>query len=205
MAATRVAGALTVWSVRSPDRGSVRLCREHPAAPRATHRHDLSEDRQRHLLGAGRADVESDRGVEALDVDVAEALRSEPGEALLVRAATADRADVAGAGAQGRDERWVVELLVVGEDDNRRRGVEREPAERLLGPGADQLVGGGEAVAARERLPRVGDDDPIAKPVPDPGEGHGHVGGADDRKKRRRAGDVEEDLFFAAHDARDTL
>src|SRR5204862_7887547 len=75
--------------------------------------------------------------------------------ALLV-AARAERADVVRLRGKRAHEERKVELVVVGEDDDRRRVIRLDLGERLFRPGDDHLVWIRQPLVRREAASRVG-------------------------------------------------
>ena len=96
------------------------------------HGEDLGEDRERRLLLRVRADVEPARADDPRKLLLGDARLEQPLAAALLVAARAERADVERLGLERRDQRGLVELVVVREDDDRRLVVGRDLGDRLL-------------------------------------------------------------------------
>src|SRR5262249_50709004 len=94
---------------------------------------DLAEDGDRHLLGRGAPDVKPAWGGHPPQGVVVDAALAQAAITLIGGAAAAERADVAGAGIQRRQQRWLVELGVVGEDEDRVARSEGSAGEQVLG------------------------------------------------------------------------
>ena len=139
-------------AVRAPTRprrgcaASTRAAARPPRPSRDGER--LGEDRERGLLVRVGADVEPARACDALERLLVDARLAQPLAPPLLVAARAERADVERLGLERRLQRGHVELVVVGEDDDRRRVVGRDLRERLLGPRDDQLVGARDPLGA---------------------------------------------------------
>src|SRR4051812_5859993 len=93
-----------------------------PAGATGPGSHDLAEDGERGLLGRERPDVQADGTRHARELLLAEPALEEPLAPLLLRAAAAEGPDVAHPAPDGPADRRVVELRVVGQDDDRVLG-----------------------------------------------------------------------------------
>ena len=80
------------------------------------------QHRDRDLGRAGRADVDADRRMDAVDLVGASAEREQPLDALGVRLAAAERADIEAAGVERGLQREIVDLRIVGERGHRGVG-----------------------------------------------------------------------------------
>src|SRR6266853_720833 len=87
---------------------------------------ELGKDAKCSLLRAAAAQVQTDRPVHARDLLLGEAFLAEGFEAVGVRLAAADRADVADILLQHRAQRRQVELWIVSQDHHVRRSVKGE-------------------------------------------------------------------------------
>src|SRR5712692_8715609 len=151
---------------------------------------DLREDRERRLgLGLG-ADVEAARPRDALELLLGDARLEQPLAAALLVSARAERTDIEGLRAKRALKCRLVELVVVSEDDDRRRVVGLHLRERLVGPRDDQLVGARDALLRRELGARVGDDRVPAEELRGRAERLGRIDRAVDEKAGRRCIDL---------------
>ena len=99
-----------------------------------------------------------------------------------MRPPAAERADVPRPAAErGRDCR-VVELGVVGQDDDVRARVDAGSVGELIGPANEQLVGVGKPLAGQECGPRVDDHGVEPDGVGQADQVHGDLAGPDDDK-----------------------
>src|SRR5918996_4030623 len=96
----------------------LRVLQEAAFAPRA-HGKDLGEDRERRLLLRVGADVEAAGPHDPLQRLLLDARLEQPLAPALLVPARAERADVERLGPESPEQRGLVELVVVGEDDDR--------------------------------------------------------------------------------------
>ena len=113
--------------------------------------------------------------------------------ALLLVPTRAERADVEGLCLQRPAQGRLVELVVVGEDDDGRLVVGPDLRIRLVRPRDEQLVGRGDPLAGREGAACVGHDRPPAEQPGRPAERLGGVDRAVREQPRRRAVHLGED------------
>ena len=113
--------------------------RRPPSRPART-ADDLGQDGDGGLLRRVRADVEADRPRDALELLVADARLAQAVAALLLRAAGAERADVADAAPQRARDGRVVQLGIVREHRDVILGPQLDLVVALLGPLHDELV-----------------------------------------------------------------
>ena len=109
-------------------------------------------------------------------------------------AAAAERADVEGLRLQRGLQRREVELLVVGQDDDRGVAIGANLRERLFGPLDDDLVGARHPLGRREAAARIDADRAPAERSGGGAESFAGVDRADHDEARRRPEDLGEDL-----------
>ena len=126
---------------------------------------DLGEDRDRRLRRCARAHIEPAWGVDPGDRGILQSGLQQPLDPPLLGAAAAERAHIPGAARQRRDQRRLVELGVVGEDEDDVAGGERAALHVAVRPVDDHLCVRREPRAANERLARVADRHLVADPV----------------------------------------
>ncbi len=131
---------------------------------------------------------------------VGDARSSQTLGALLVRAPAAHRADVAGRRLERDLEQRDVELVVVGEDADRRALVHGRVPQELVRPRDDEVVHVGEALLGDELRARVADGDAVAEEAADRRDGGGVVDGAEDVHVRPRREGVDEDVLVRSLD-----
>ena len=108
-----------------------------------------------HRVGA---DVEAARAADPPELLLGDARLEKPHAAALLVAARAERSDVERLRRECPDQCGLVELVVVGEDDDRGLVVGLDLVERLLRPLRDQPIRGRDPLRGEERGARVGDD-----------------------------------------------
>ena len=123
---------------------------------------------------------------DALQLLVRDARGAQAVAALLLRAARAERSDVADAAAQRACDRRVVQLGIVREHDDVILGPEVDLVVALLGPLDDELAGRRDALGGRERAPRIDHDRAPAERGGHAAERVGRVHRADHHEARRR-------------------
>src|SRR5439155_25817116 len=101
---------------------------------RVPHGDDLGQDREGRLRLRLGADVEAAGPVDPLEVGLVDAGLEQALAAALLVSPGAERADVEGLRLERRLQHRYVELVVVREDDDRRRMVGLDLLQRLLGP-----------------------------------------------------------------------
>src|SRR5207249_3096960 len=102
-------------------------------APLGAYREDLGEDRERRLLLGVGADVEPAGAHDPLEGLLRHTCLEKPLPPALLVAARAERPDVEGLALESRHQGGLVELVVVGQNDDRGLMVGRDLAERILG------------------------------------------------------------------------
>jgi len=160
------------------------------AGPRREH---LGEDRKRRLRRALGADVEPARAGDPLEVRLGDAGLAEAISPSRLGAPGAESPDVEGIGCERTLQRRDVELLVMGEHDDRSPRVGLDLAKRVGWPGDDDLVGARQALAGRETGTCIGDDSRPAELFRRGAERLRGVDGPEHEEPRRRREDVGED------------
>src|SRR5690349_1300857 len=134
-----------------------------PAGAARAHSEDLPEDRHGHLFRRRCAEVEAGRPRDALQILLWHTfLEEQPASPLLVPA-RAEPAEVERLGGERTLHEREVELVVVREDDDSRRGVGRDVCQRVVGPQQQDLVRARKPLGRSEARPRVRNDRPPAE------------------------------------------
>src|SRR6266550_3055069 len=97
----------------------------------------------------------------------------------------ANRADIAWPPAQRRGNRRIVELRIMGEDDDIGRTIHRQILQHLVWPGMDDAARLGKSLAIGKFRARIDDGDTETEPVGEPGQRDGDMGSAEDEELRR--------------------
>ena len=105
-------------------------------------RDDLAEDRDRDLGRRDGADIEPDRSMDACEIPLAEPGGGEALHPPAVGFLRTERPDIEAIGFEGRDQRRVVQLRVVGEGHHRRAEIGLQRGEGLVRPIGAELDAG---------------------------------------------------------------
>ncbi|MGY4404719.1 hypothetical protein ACVIYL_005522 [Bradyrhizobium sp. USDA 3315] len=157
-------------------------------------RGDLGHDRDRDLRRRHRADIEADRRVDARDVAVPGALRTQPLGALGVGLSRSERADIEAVAVEGVQQRRIVDLRIMRHRDEGGVVIDVERRQRDVGPFGDQRHVG-EALRARKRGARIDHRDVIVERARQRRQRLADMDRADDHELCGRRVDVEEQLL----------
>ena len=167
---------------------------ERAAGAAIPRRQCLGQDRERRLRYGVGAEIEPARPRDPLERLFRDARLAQAVALLLLVAPAADQADVESVARERQFERRQVELVVVGEDDDRGGMVGGNCANASSG----QATISSSALGIRSRVAnfaaRVGDDRRPAEQLRGGAERFGGVDSAVDEQARRRAVDLGEDL-----------
>jgi len=97
----------------------------------------LGKNRDGDLGRRAGADVQSHGAVEPCQRSLVEAGRGQSFEALPMGTPAAETADVEGIGIQGRRQRRIVQLRIMGQGDDRTAGVQMLAIQAVVGPGVE--------------------------------------------------------------------
>ena len=158
---------------------------QRPAAAAGPYGEDLGQDRERRLLLRVGADVEAARAHDPVELLLRHARLEQAAPAALGRPARAERADVERLALERRLQRRLVELVVVGQDDDGRLVVGRDLGDRLLRPLLDQHVGRRHALGRQEHAPGRRRRSPSSRAASRPGRATRPC-----RPRRRRRGEA---------------
>ena len=122
-------------------------------------------------------------------------------EAVLIRLAASDRADVADRLAKHPAQRRQVELRVVSEDYHIRGAVELHLGQGFVRPGDDQLIGVWKTLLRGELRPGIDDRDPIAHQLGQAVQRDRDVDGPDDDEVRCPAKRLDEPITISFRQA----
>ena len=123
------------------------------------------------------------------------ARRREPGDALAVRFPAPDGANVSGTTFQRRGNRRVIELRIVGQDDDIGRAVHGQVLQHRVGPSVDHLAGLWESLAVGEFRPRIDHRDAETEGVGEAGQRDRDMGSSEDEELRRSREGLEKNAI----------
>src|SRR5256885_811601 len=173
-----------------------------PPLPPAPPRRDLGQDAERRLLRSAATKVQTDRPMDARELLLGEAFLAQRVEPVLIRLATADCPDVAGALPEHRAQRREVELRVVRQDHDVRRTVDRDLAHRLVGPFNNELVSLRKPLRRGELRARVDDRDAISHQLRQAVQGDRDMDRTDDHEVGRAPEGLDENVAVSPRQLR---